>query len=315
MEIEVIKVPAPKEVGKVNCILLDCEKPVLIDPGPDTEEAFQAVKTGLKQRNLMLDDIEKVLVTHPHSDHFGNARRVKEVSNAEICMHEEAARIVEDFQSYKEKQIKFFSEYFQKMGMTEEDVKEGLDSGLPNTYQTDLEVDEKLQDGEKLELSESDLTCVKVEGHAKGSLCFELEAENFLFTGDFILPDITPNPMLMLPDKGEEPPSSLGLYLPSLKQFENSDMKGFGGHEEVIENIGVRVGEIFEHHEERKKAMFDQLENGVTPFELMIEFFGDLPANQYYLGMAEIIAHLKLLEDENKVEAQIIENQVVYNKF
>lgn len=314
MEITVIKVPAPKEVGKVNCILLNSEKPVLIDPGPDTEEAFEAVLEGLEKNNVGLEDVEKVLVTHPHSDHFGNARRIKEAADIDICMHKDAAEIVENFREYKNRQIKFFSSYFPRMGIEDAEIEKALDRGLPNTYDTNMDVDVLLEDGDTINLGSTDLECVEVQGHARGSMCFKLAENEIVFTGDFILPDITPNPMLMLPEEGSQPPSSLDLYLSSLKSFNAGRLKGYGGHEGLISDVPSRIEEIINHHMERKEKMFAELETDMTAFELMNKFFGQLPEDQYYLGMAEVIAHLRLLENEEKVEREEKDGTVIFSR-
>lgn len=315
MEVHVIKVPAPKEVGKVNCILLNAEKPVLIDPGPNTQEAFDAVIDGLKRHNVEIEDVEKILITHPHSDHFGNSQRIKQISGADICMHEDAAEIAENFREYKNRQIEFFSDYLTRMGAPKNEIGDALDQGLPNTYNTDLEVDDRLIDGDRIDLGSTDIECVKVEGHAKGSMCFKLKEKKMVFTGDFILPDITPNPMLMLPDKGSQPPSSLELYLSSLKSFDADGLEGYGGHEGVIEDIDKRVEEIVSHHQERKEGMFAELEDEKTAFQLMEKFFGELPEDQYYLGMAEVIAHLRLLENEERVERKEKDGTMFFNRI
>lgn len=298
---EVIKVPAPKEVGRVNCILVEGDQPLLIDPGPETDEAFEAVEGGVRDAGYEIGDIEKVLVTHPHSDHFGNARSVREASGADICMHPDSAEIVEDFIDYRQRQIDFFSEYFGRMGM-KGDTQSILEKGLPNTYRDDLEVDRELSDGEKIDTGEFTLRCIAVQGHARGSMCFSIEEEDTIFTGDFMLPEITPNPMLMLPEEGDNPPSSLHLYLDSLEEFIDRDETGYGGHEGGIEDVGERAEDIMEHHRGRKEAMLDAMDGETTAFHLMQEFFGDLPENQYFLGMAEVISHLRLLEEEDKVD-------------
>lgn len=313
MSYEVIKVPAPKEVGEVNCILVDGEKPVLIDPGPDTQEALEAVREGLERNGLSIEEIEKVLVTHPHSDHFGNARRVKELSGAEICVHPDAARIVENFTEYRDRQIEFFSDYLSRMGIERDGLSEILEKGLPNTYRQNLSVDREIVDGDVIDTGACSLEVMKVEGHAKGSLCFRLN-ENIIFTGDFMLPDITPNPMLMLPEEDSNPPSSLELYLGSLKDFRSRHESGYGGHEGLIEDLGERAVEIEEHHLERKEAMLEQLENGMTAFELMQEFFGNLPEDQYFLGMAEVISHLRLLEEDGSVSRSKEDGVVVFRE-
>ena len=125
--------------------------------------------------------------------------------------------------------------------------------------------------------------------------------EVVVFTGDFMLSEITPNPMLMLPAEGDKPPSSLEMYIGSLQRFLEKTESGYGGHEGRIESLGERAEEIIDHHHSRKSDILAVMGEAVTSFQLMKDFFGDLPENQYYLGMAEIISHLKLLEKENKI--------------
>lgn len=310
---EVIKVPAPKEVGEVNCILVKGDRPVLIDPGPETEEAFEAVEEGVRNAGYEMGDVDKVLVTHPHSDHFGNARNVREVSGADICMHADSADIVEDFINYRQRQIDFFSEYFDRMGMSGE-IESILERGLPNTYRDDLRVDRRLSDGEIVKSGDLELQCTGVRGHAKGSMCFEIREGDTVFTGDFMLPDITPNPMLMLPDEGRNPPSSLHLYLNSLEEFLESDKNGYGGHEGVIENVGERTDEIIDHHHERKENILETMDGQRTAFQIMQNFFGGLPEKQYFLGMAEIISHLRLLEKEERVKRREEDGIVLFEQ-
>ena len=84
-----ISLPTPFQVGPVNAYIAGR---TLVDPGPDSEEAWTALLSALEQRSLAPTDIEQVLITHPHMDHFGLASRVVEASGATAVAHRDATR-------------------------------------------------------------------------------------------------------------------------------------------------------------------------------------------------------------------------------
>ncbi len=84
-ELERIRVPTPFSVGRVNCYLLTAGEVTVIDPGPATDRADETLVDGLAAEGLDVGVVERVLITHPHMDHFGIARRVRAESGALPC--------------------------------------------------------------------------------------------------------------------------------------------------------------------------------------------------------------------------------------
>jgi glyoxylase-like metal-dependent hydrolase (beta-lactamase superfamily II) len=70
-----VPVPTPFQIGPVNAYVAGR---TVVDPGPDSEDAWDALRTALGERRLEPADVEQVLVTHPHPDHFGLANRLRE---------------------------------------------------------------------------------------------------------------------------------------------------------------------------------------------------------------------------------------------
>ncbi|MFC7193655.1 MBL fold metallo-hydrolase [Halosimplex aquaticum] len=85
--------PTPFQVGPVNAYLADR---TLVDPGPDSDEAWSALTDALAERDLAPGDIERLLITHPHPDHFGLASRFRG-RGASVVAHPDAAAIMADF--------------------------------------------------------------------------------------------------------------------------------------------------------------------------------------------------------------------------
>lgn len=305
METTTIRVPAPMEIGDVNAYLVHGERPTLIDAGPADPEAFDAIQDGIEAAGMTVEDIEQIVLTHPHSDHFGNAARIRDISGADVIARPAAARIVEDFPAHKDRQLRFFVPYLEHNGVPPGRAADILDRNLPNQYDTTLPVDRVVEDGDAVTVGpKTTLTVHAMEGHAWGSAAYLGDDGRVAFTGDHVLPEITPNPMLMVPEDGEDrPPSSLTVYLESLRSFPDTVMTSHGGHGDRIEDTPERIAEIIEHHEERKDRTTEVLGDGaLTAFEVMDGLFSGLDDSQWFLGMSEAIAHLRLLEDEGEAE-------------
>lgn len=81
-------------VGPVetNCYVIGCERTlrgIVIDPGANREKILKTIK----KRNL---NIKYIINTHAHIDHIGANKYLKDVLGAEICMHEEDIKILEN---------------------------------------------------------------------------------------------------------------------------------------------------------------------------------------------------------------------------
>jgi glyoxylase-like metal-dependent hydrolase (beta-lactamase superfamily II) len=75
------------DIGPVAAYLLPDEPVTLIDSGVDTPNGRSAITEALAACGLKPEDVERVLVTHMHSDHFGGATWLQEVSGCEVLLH------------------------------------------------------------------------------------------------------------------------------------------------------------------------------------------------------------------------------------
>ena len=88
MKIIPISVPTPFYVGPVNVYLIAEEPLTLIDTGPKTKEALEALREGLRRERVRVSDVRRIVLTHAHEDHCGLAKQLRdEAKDAEVLVH------------------------------------------------------------------------------------------------------------------------------------------------------------------------------------------------------------------------------------
>ncbi|SIR15780.1 Glyoxylase, beta-lactamase superfamily II [Haladaptatus litoreus] len=310
-----LSIPTPFQIGPVNAYL---SGRTLVDPGPGSEEAWTALLEGLEGNGMGPTDIEQVLVTHPHPDHFGLAKRLREAGARVVASHDTAS-IIRDFVSRLEYEQSYFADFFDKSGMartTAETV-----TNLPEAYLSvspGVETDLELADGESVTVDGVDLTAESVQGHAPGETIFTFEesGKSKAIVGDHVLADITPNPLLQPPmETGGNRPRVLPAFNRSLSELRERELDYiFPGHREEIGNPTGRIGEILEAHEDRTENVRELVEGPTTAFDVMEGLFDDLPATEYFPGMSEAVGHLDVLEERGDVSRQEQGGVVMYEE-
>ena len=95
-----LRIPIPFSEGRIQVYVIDCEPITLIDTGTATDRSFNALVSQLDKHGLTIRDIGRVILTHKHIDHIGNAWRIQQASNAEILIHESEMQAVADVDSH-----------------------------------------------------------------------------------------------------------------------------------------------------------------------------------------------------------------------
>src|SRR5262247_4497333 len=88
MRVVPISLPTPFYIGPVNVYLIAEEPLTLIDTGPKTKEAIEALRAGLRSAGFLVSDLRRIVLTHAHEDHCGLARSLRdEAKDAEVFVH------------------------------------------------------------------------------------------------------------------------------------------------------------------------------------------------------------------------------------
>ena len=235
MQIIPISVPTPFYVGPVNCYLIAEDPVTLIDTGPKTKEAVEALREGLRRARFRVSDIRRIVLTHAHEDHCGLARSLRDEAKDAECSCMGGRRGIASVGL----NMTSIGQLLVRAGVPAEDIEQmrRMYEGV-RAYADALEDDQysELKDEMELEFATGSLRVIHTPGHTPGSCSFLREADRTLIAGDCVLKRITPNPILS-PDPVD--PSrrfrSLAEYLVSLARIRSlSPTLVHGGHGDAV---------------------------------------------------------------------------------
>jgi glyoxylase-like metal-dependent hydrolase (beta-lactamase superfamily II) len=235
---------------------------LLIDTGWNAPNTCQALEAALNLLKLRLTDIETVLLTHSHPDHSGMSGKIKNLSpQTQLLMHHWES-LVQDFH-FKEsgKLAKTSIELLEKHGvpLEEENFVDGSSMPLQD-FVTIAAPDKLLFGGEIIRTGIYNLEVIWTPGHSPGHVCLYEPENRFLFSGDHILPGITPN-VGYNNLSGDNP---LGDYLYTLGKLSSLTVKEVHpGHELSFTGFHERITAMVKHHEEREAEIAAVLREGI----------------------------------------------------
>lgn len=291
-------IPAPLPFPSprwVNVYLVeDADGLTMIDCGVDWEPGHQAITAGLADLGLDPAAIHTLVVSHLHPDHVGMAPRLQREWGVRLLMHRQAAGL--------------YRRYNDTAGLAERTRLLGERHGVPTELRAafaDLgprppfmpllrPPDVVVDDGDVIPLGNGrGLEVLHTPGHEQAHICLRDSATGVLFSGDHVLPRITPVVMY-----DEDLEDTLSDYLRSLRRLVGLDVGvTYPAHGVIVEHGSRRAEQIVVHHERRLSGMIDVLDpRPGSAWTVMTAVYRPLstPLEQR-LALRETVAHLEHL--------------------
>ncbi len=308
--LHIIEIPLPFHIGEVSVYLLEGAPLTLIDCGPKSDISLKAITRGLKEIGYGLRDIEKVVITHAHIDHFGLAGDIKEISHAQICLHENDKNYVFNFYDTWDKRIKGEKESLLKNGMPEPIFQKTYEYiTITKKLGRSVLVDQVLKDGDEIAAGSFRLKVIHCPGHSASAVCLYEKEKKLLFSGDHILEKVSPNPFIPGPFTG------LKNYLASVKKVEDLEVSLLlPGHGPPSKNFKNIIKNIYKNCKKRQDNIMELLDFPKTAYQISHELFGELPISEVWLGLAEMISHLEILRENSRVTMMEKDGLLWYEK-
>ena len=202
------------------------------------------------------DDIKQILVTHTHPDHSPGAK---------LLHQRTAAPVMGMYALHKQTQDKTFK------------------------------ANKVLEDGDEIREIEYTLKAIHTPGHASNHLCYLLEEEKMIFTGDHIMEGST---VVIGPPDG-----NMKQYIESLEKLKQFDISMIApGHGNLIKDPKSVVDWIVSHRMFREKKVVDALtEFSKANLDQLVEkVYDDVDERLHGIARASLLAHLNKLIEEDK---------------
>ncbi|MFE9630663.1 MBL fold metallo-hydrolase [Streptomyces sp. NPDC006463] len=320
-----IKVPIPDNpLGHTLVHVLDTDRgPVLVDTGWDDPESWDTLVAGLAGLGIAVADVHGVVITHHHPDHHGLSGQVRAASGAWIAMHAADTEVVVRTRSAEPGVwFDYMSEKLAAAGAPEEHLaplRAARTSGrlrtLPGLHAA--VPDREIVPAELLPLAGRRLRAIWTPGHTPGHVCLHLEEQHpanlpgngRLFSGDHLLPGISPHIGLYEAPEDTRATDPLGDYLDSLERIGRlGPAEVLPAHQHAFTDAPARVRELLGHHEERLTGLWALLAEPLTPWALAERMEWNRPWEQIPYGsrniaVSEAEAHLRRLVKQGRAEA------------
>lgn len=282
---------------------------MLIDTGWNSEESYNALNAAFKQIGFSVSEVRKIIVSHLHPDHFGLATRIKkEAPQSALLMHKADADSLKQNLAFHSQVVRKLDEWLIMHGVPSQAFSEIRGSSLENISRPS-QPDVLLEGGELLKVGDSfSFEVISTPGHTIGQICmYDRGGSNLIFSGDHVLPTITPN-ISLSPIYNGDP---LGDYLNSLEILRPiKASRILPSHEHVFENLQKRIDEIEEHHRSRLQNTLDVVNSG----KVVVSGYDVATKMRWYAGsweklstwekraaVMETLAHLEHLKREKRL--------------
>jgi glyoxylase-like metal-dependent hydrolase (beta-lactamase superfamily II) len=302
------------DLGPTWCYLIAGRETSLIDTGRFGN--YAVLESMLKSTGKAFSDIDRIILTHSHEDHDGSLAEILPSVQGEIWAHSIYRQMI----SYHP-HIKDGARHPELPGSCRHCI-------MPEKFRSTcaeyhrrrslLDIDFAI-DGDPRRPGDS-LSFMFTPGHSPDAICVVLEDE-VIFTGDTLLPDITPHPTLssdfeanrrILPDSYRYENTVYGLmnYIKSLHKLTNltpQPIAIFPGHRlfynggfNLIHSQYGRAREIIQFHIERCRDILRIMDT--KPIGLDAIASQHFPASSLVgvgkiMARDEIMAHVEVMEN------------------
>jgi glyoxylase-like metal-dependent hydrolase (beta-lactamase superfamily II) len=309
-----IVIPTPFKVGPVNCYVSTTDPITLIDTGTQGAESRVALEAELGELGLRVSDIRRVIITHAHADHYGQAADIVRASNAEVWTHRHNRVLLEAYETVRTQRNEFYAQIMTEAGVPPEQSRRVTDSrGSGGRNAEAVQVDRVVDEGAEIKLADGAWRVYHTPGHAGGLICLFDPIARVLLSNDHLLRDISSNPVIEPDPDGGPRPHRLVQYIQHMQRMADLEpVIAWTGHGQPIHDVHRVVRQRLHFHERRAQRIVDLIgAEERSAYQLAEPLFGRLSGTDAFLALSETIGHLDWLEEQERIKA-IRRDEVIY---
>jgi glyoxylase-like metal-dependent hydrolase (beta-lactamase superfamily II) len=314
-------VPTPFRVGPVNCYLIEDDPLTLVDVGPNSARSLTVLEDKLREHGRRVEDLERIVITHQHTDHLGLIGVLADRSGAEVCALRELAPVVEAFGDHAERDDELAQALMLRHGIPRDMVTALVaTSRALRGWGSSAPVATRLEDGGELAFAGRTFAVLHRPGHSPSDTVFFDAATGDLVAGDHLLPHISSNPLISLPlggrsgEPGDGRPRALLMYMESLRATRELPVERvLPGHGDEFTGHAALIDERFALHERRAEKIHGILaERPRSAHDVAQTIWGNVAFTQAYLTLCEVLGHVDLLLERGAASEEAVGGVVRY---
>ena len=311
-----LSTPLPFRLRAINLYLLTGKSAsAIVDCGysrPDVREHWESLWRSVPGAT----PVERLIVTHFHPDHAGNAAWLCErwglvpwmtqaewlTANLALCDRHSADRAARSaFYARHGLSGTTLAQFAQYPGRYSDGVQ------LPASFR-------RLSDGQLIEAGDRDWRVIVGRGHSPEHASLYCERDGILIAGDQLLPLITTNISVWRDEPDADPLRDFFASLDRFNEQVDPDATVLPAHGPPFRGLRQRIAQIRAHHEERLERVLDRARLGpLTTADLLpVLFRPDLDAHQIGFAMGEALAHVNFLCGQGRLRSSADETHVRY---
>ncbi len=312
-----IELPTMFEMRTVNAYLFTEPEVILVDCGENTPDTQKALEAGLAEHGLNISDIQKVVITHAHLDHIGQAGRIARASGAEVWVSD----LVYDWAVNTEEKwrgrLEFIHRNFAQYG-----VPTQIHQGVVQFMRKFLEYWESVPatqarrfpiDG-TLEMGGQTWQTIYAPGHCVNQTCFYAPKTQDFLAADMLL---ARTPVVVTERDPDQPQTRIRGLIQMLDSFDKiyeMDIDWvYPGHGEPFQDHRSLIHGQKQRIESRARQCYELIRQGHhTMMDLAQELYPGTFKPFNFPGFAMAMGYVDLLVYEGKIQEEQKEGKYYY---
>ena len=248
--------PGPFTFTGTNTYLIGTGEIALVDPGPDDQTHFENLCSAIRGETLT-----HIFVTHTHVDHSPLARKLADAIGATICA----------------RGPHYTAQTWHGDGP----------APLEDSNDLTFKPDHALRDGETVRGRDWALQAIATPGHMANHMCFALDGDEALFSGDHIM---AWSSSIVAPPDGD-----MQAYIQSLHKIAAIDWKTiWPAHGGPIVSPQKTIAAHIAHRLAREKQITNCLSESPKKIMPIVEaIYTHLPLEMHGAAALNVFAHLQ----------------------
>jgi len=295
-----IRLPLPMALDHVNVYALDDgDGWTLIDTGLSSKKT-RAIWENLMAGPLAGKPVRRVVVTHHHPDHVGNAGWFQSEHGAELVASRTAwlfARMLtlDEQENWPQETLDFY----RSAGMDADVLAKRMAARPFNfadvVYPMPLGFT-RVKQGGVIRMGGRDWDVHMGNGHAPEHATFWSRDDNLVLTGDQILSSISSNLGVYATEPMADPVADWLETCERLEPLARPEHLVLGGHKLPFTGLPLRMRQLIDNHHGALARLLDDLDTPKTASDCFTALFKrPIKGGEYGLALVEAVAHLNHL--------------------